>query len=201
MPESNLHELSRRSLNKHRTAQRITRCAQRLAADHGYDEFTLDQLADAAEVSRRTLFNYFPTKLDAVLGDGPRIDAATLATFKAGGPTGVLIDDCVEMVKVMFDDPELDRAAMVTVTQCFERNPKLTHEALQRARHHIGEFAGVIGEREDLPPDHPRVRVTIATLLALVEVTIQQFVADEGAHFFNEFYAANLQVAHDLLGR
>lgn len=50
------------------TAARIVRSARRLADQHGVDGFTLDDLAEAAGVSRRTLFNYFPTKYDAVLG-------------------------------------------------------------------------------------------------------------------------------------
>ena len=53
------------------TAHRITTCAQRLTDQHGLDGFTMDDLAAEAGVSRRTLFNYFPGKVDAVLGPGP----------------------------------------------------------------------------------------------------------------------------------
>ena len=50
------------------TSERITLCAQVLADEHGLDGFTMDELATAADVSRRTLFNHFPGKVDAVLG-------------------------------------------------------------------------------------------------------------------------------------
>ena len=60
-----------RELKKVETTRRITLCAQRLTDERGLDGFTMDDLAEAAEVSRRTLFNYFPGKVDAVLGAAP----------------------------------------------------------------------------------------------------------------------------------
>ena len=50
------------------TAYRISVCARSLTEQHGLDGFTMEDLAEAAGVSRRTLFNYFPGKVDAVLG-------------------------------------------------------------------------------------------------------------------------------------
>ena len=43
--------------------------ALRLFTEQGYDETTVDQIADAAEVSQSTFFRYFPTKEDVVLHD------------------------------------------------------------------------------------------------------------------------------------
>ena len=48
-------------------SHRITLCAQRLTDAHGLDGFTVDDLAAAAGVSRRTLFNYFRNKEDLAL--------------------------------------------------------------------------------------------------------------------------------------
>ncbi len=36
---------------------------------HGYDEVTLDELAAAAGIGRRTFFRYFPSKADALMAD------------------------------------------------------------------------------------------------------------------------------------
>ena len=60
------------------TEHRITVCAQRLTDELGLDGFTMDELAAAADVSRRTLFNYFPGKIDAVLGSPPDLSAAVV---------------------------------------------------------------------------------------------------------------------------
>ena len=60
----------------------------------------MDDLAALAGVSRRTLFNYFPGKDDAVLGGPPVLDAeAASTTFVAGGPHGNLVDDLAEIVR------------------------------------------------------------------------------------------------------
>ncbi|GGT87813.1 TetR/AcrR family transcriptional regulator [Streptomyces coeruleorubidus] len=46
----------------------LARTAIELFATHGYDNTTLDEVAAAAGVSRRTLFNYFSSKEDLALG-------------------------------------------------------------------------------------------------------------------------------------
>ncbi|MFE0625550.1 TetR family transcriptional regulator [Streptomyces sp. NPDC058864] len=70
-----------RERKKIRTRWAIRRAAHRLFEAQGYDGTTVDQIADAAEVSASTVFRYFPTKEDIVLADGcnPVIVAALRA--------------------------------------------------------------------------------------------------------------------------
>ncbi|PRY38135.1 TetR/AcrR family transcriptional regulator [Umezawaea tangerina] len=56
-----------RERKKLRTYQAISDTALALFAEHGYDQVSITQVAEAAEVSRRTLFSYFPTKEDLVI--------------------------------------------------------------------------------------------------------------------------------------
>src|SRR5260370_7198338 len=51
-----------RERNRQRTFQRIIDAAFTLFRTLGYDQTTMDAIAEKAEVSRGTLFNYFPTK-------------------------------------------------------------------------------------------------------------------------------------------
>ncbi len=51
-----------RERNKQRTFQRIIDAAFELFQTVGYHQTTMDAIAEKAEVSRATLFNYFPTK-------------------------------------------------------------------------------------------------------------------------------------------
>ncbi len=58
-----------------------------LAALHGYDRVTIEDISAAADISPRTFFNYFPSKDDAVIGDFPSLaELAATAEFLAAGP-------------------------------------------------------------------------------------------------------------------
>ncbi|MCW1248963.1 TetR/AcrR family transcriptional regulator [Acaricomes phytoseiuli] len=59
-------ELSRRELNKASTRQAIAQAALDLLREHGLGSFTVDQVAQAAGISRRTFFNYFPSTEAAI---------------------------------------------------------------------------------------------------------------------------------------
>lgn len=51
-----------RERNKQRTKESILAAAFSLFEEKGYDQTTMDMIAEKAEVSRATLFNYFATK-------------------------------------------------------------------------------------------------------------------------------------------
>lgn len=46
----------------------LTAVAQDLFLEHGYEQTTVDQIAAAAGMSKRTFFRYFPSKDDLVIG-------------------------------------------------------------------------------------------------------------------------------------
>ncbi|WP_086828708.1 TetR/AcrR family transcriptional regulator [Allokutzneria sp. NRRL B-24872] len=56
-----------RELKKRRTREAISNTAIELFFEHGFDQVSISRIAEEAEVSRRTLFAYFPTKEDLVL--------------------------------------------------------------------------------------------------------------------------------------
>lgn len=69
MQESNVG-CGRRELNRRRTRRNIEDAALNLMAQHGFDAVTLDDVCAAANISRRTFFNYFDTKDEVVLRPG-----------------------------------------------------------------------------------------------------------------------------------
>ncbi len=56
-----------RERKKRRTRQHIADTAARLFGERGYEHVAVVDVAEAAEVSEQTVYNYFPTKRDLVL--------------------------------------------------------------------------------------------------------------------------------------
>jgi AcrR family transcriptional regulator len=67
-----------RERKKRETREAITRAAGRLFARRGFDAVTVADIARAAKVSEKTVFNYFPAKEDLVFGAGMQRIAALI---------------------------------------------------------------------------------------------------------------------------
>jgi AcrR family transcriptional regulator len=71
-PDTNEDDQPKRSFRdwkKSKIKDSIQREALRLFREQGYEATTVEQIADAAEISRITFFRYFPTKADVVASD------------------------------------------------------------------------------------------------------------------------------------
>jgi AcrR family transcriptional regulator len=76
-----------RERKKQRTRETIARAARQLFAERGYHATTLPEIAEAADVSTRTIFAYFPSKEDILFSDFALMKEA-LAQALADRPEG-----------------------------------------------------------------------------------------------------------------
>jgi mycofactocin system transcriptional regulator len=83
------------------TRARIERAALDLFTRRGFEGVTIDEVSDAAGISRRTYFRYFATKADAVWGDFSEHVARLAALLTdSGGQQPVLASICDAYVEV-----------------------------------------------------------------------------------------------------
>lgn len=81
--------LGLRERKKIKTRQAIRRAAFRLIEQNGYAATTVEQIAEAAEVSPSTFFRYFPSKESLLLADD--LDPLISAAFESAPPDLSLI--------------------------------------------------------------------------------------------------------------
>jgi AcrR family transcriptional regulator len=171
--------ISLREKKRWETSHRIALCAQQLTDAHGLDGFTMDELADTAGVSRRTLFNYFPSKLDAVLGEMPELPTAALSTFRAGGPHGSLVEDLGTLAKALLVVKEPDREAMVLSRRVLSSSPRILAAAHQRFEQITEDLVALILEREGPDLDIVRARLAVRILGTLFHAALTTFIAGD----------------------
>jgi AcrR family transcriptional regulator len=79
-----------RERKKLATRLAIREAAMDLFAEHGFHGTTMDHIAEAAGVSRATVFTYFATKEDIVQGDATAAIDALAAALRENGTEGTI---------------------------------------------------------------------------------------------------------------
>lgn len=190
---------SLREAKKADTLHRIRQQALLLTRDHGLDGWTMEDLADAAGVSRRTLFNYVPGKVDAILGEPPRFPEPEMEVFLAGGPSGRLVEDLAGLAVTMFERDELDAELLGLAKQVFAATPRLLGIAHERFEVVAGEMVDHVLVREGRAFGADRALVVVRVLAALVDVALHELAVDpDGPPIADRLRTAVTQ-ARDLL--
>ena len=182
------------------TSQAITLCAMRLTDDHGLDGFTMDDLAEAAGVSRRTLFNYFPGKVDAVLGEWPSLDDDDVDDFRAGGPAGDLLLDLRALVMPLLGDATADRDVLAMSRRVLRPNPRLMGAIHQRYEAIATDVVDHVVAREGSGFGKANAKVAVTILAALFDAALDAFLDDTRTRPFAHHFDQSLSAARALLG-
>lgn len=154
----------------------------------------MDDLAECAGVSRRTLFNYVPGKVDAVLGAGIQPDPALILTFTEGGPTGHLLTDVKELLCVILTAENASPADAGDVRQLLRSDPRLLAAVHERFVELTAQLADAIALREGNAADPLTVRLIATLTISLFDIALDDSLADPGRtlaeHYRHVFDAA-----------
>ncbi|QYJ03210.1 TetR/AcrR family transcriptional regulator [Nocardioides panacisoli] len=180
------------------TSRRLMRCALELCDEHGFDGWTLDDLAERAEVSRRTVFNYFDGKAAVVLGPEPDVSDAARDTFVAQGPTGRLLSDILVLADEVFADHAPDPDTVALHRRVIIQDPQLVTLVHDRFESVTERFVDYVQQREGTSYDADRARLLIRLLMSVFDTAVDR-LRTEPTRPFSELFAEAVDDARSVL--
>jgi AcrR family transcriptional regulator len=186
LPASDRPAVGLRERKKARTRAAIQDHALRLFRAQGYDGTTVEQIAEAAEVSPSTFFRYFPTKEDVVTYDA--FDPTFIEAFRSQpaelGAVEALrraIRTALARVPTAELDLQLEREALIRSV------PELRGRMLDEFVRTLQLVADLIAERTGRPAGDPEVRAMSG---AVIGIAIGAWIGREDAHHTADYFTA-----------
>ena len=153
--------------------------ALRLFARDGYDQTTIEAIADAADISPRTFFRYFPSKEDVVLWD--EYDALAPGLLDERPRDEPLAETIRAITRQSIEglyrhDPDrlLARHRVLFMV------PAVRARFLEFAQSGVEQLAADFVAKHDLPPDDLTIYVTTAAILDAAGTALDRWQRDGG---------------------
>jgi AcrR family transcriptional regulator len=160
-------ETGLRERKKQRTRETIARVAVELFDERGYHATTLAEIAEAADVSTRTIFAYFPSKEDILFAEFPAMKEAfaqALAERPAGKDTLETMRDFILSIPHETDELHARRERIIRGDETLRSHKRARLAQLDEL------LAASIAKDLDAPADDLRPHIVAASLIAAFEV-------------------------------
>ncbi len=187
---------------KQATASRLTALCRRLTADRGLNGFTIEEVCSEVGVSRRTFFNYFPSKEDAVFGadeaDGTRRFSEEFLALGSRGWAAV-VDDLVGFVVSFVDSSGHDMAEHLQFMAILDREPKLLARFIGIGRERETALRELVALREGVAPTDARARASVEIVSSVMRSTADRLSDPRVAENFGAALLESLTALRDVL--
>lgn len=178
------------------THTRVHTAAMDLFVRNGFEATTLDDIANAAGVSRRSLFHYFASKEDIVLstkaGLADLIDAA-VAERPSDEPLLSMAENALTTMAANFQGPgPRALARLIHNTPALRLGDQAKYEALE---HRLSE---AMISRKGLPPNDLQARVVATTAIGVLRMATETWLAaddDRGPEVYGKLAFTALRLA------
>ena len=156
----------------------ISAAALDLVLAHGLDAVTVDQIARAANVSRRTFFNYFPSKAAACIPETFPADREAVRRFLTDRsvPTMTALARLLWLQVSMArqETPEFYR-----FHEIWRREPGIRPELQAILSRTEEELATLVARREGREPGSAEATTVAAASIAILRVAVEKWRGDE----------------------
>ena len=161
-----------RERKKRRTREALIDAAHSLFCANGFEATTIDQIADAVEVSPRTFFRYFTSKEDVALSLADDQLTALLEAF-AGQPAGMPVLTAMRAAAVEVVRAREAETRFRDLQKLISVSPALTAARVERGTARFDEVAGLIGARMGVDPAaDPRPALVASVVLCAVQPAV-----------------------------
>ncbi|WP_460795835.1 TetR/AcrR family transcriptional regulator [Microbacterium sp. GXF0217] len=189
-----------RSQRKRETARSLTDVARRLTSEHGFTGFTVEELCAEVGVSRRTFFNYFESKENAIFGFALVDDAERALDEEFVSQSGDIIDDFASMLirRWALFDPVADAPAVLAIV---EEEPRLLKAAFAHLAANERRDIALIQRRmgDDGDDAHARAEVIVQVFGALIRMCMDDLVQHRSSESFERLLTHRLEIARTTL--
>jgi len=170
-----------RARKKRLTREAIFATADRLFADRGFENVTVAEIADAANVSVKTVFTYVSAKEELIFGQPTVLDAVVQAVAtRRLGQTPLVAAAQALLAAVNETDQNLSLGAFQRVVASGPAARSRVRALWDETETRLAEvlLAEARGARRDAPVERAAQRLTAAQIMVLVRTVTSDEVAD-----------------------
>ena len=171
-----------RERKKLATKQALALAAMQLAVQRGLENVRVEDIADAANVSRRTFTNYFASKEEAIASLSAGRFARAAQALRDRPASEPMADSLAEVFAAEHEAATQLGPERIPAIRLMMTSPALQGEALKTLVQTEGPLAKVIAERTGADPQSDlRPHVLAAAVMAAVRAATEHWIASEGA--------------------
>jgi AcrR family transcriptional regulator len=163
---------------RQQTRDRLTRVAMALFLDRGFEATTLDDIAAAADISRRSFFHYFASKEDVVFAWHEESTAALIAAVAAQPANESMLAAAENAISAMAK--QLEPSEAIAMARLKRDNPALQardqvkYEKVERA------LAEALGKRAGHEAEKLQARLVAMITTGAMRIGAEFWAADGG---------------------
>lgn len=169
-----------RELKKSQTRQLIADTARELFVARGFEAVTIDDVAQTAQVSKKTIFNHFSTKEDLALHRAGEREQLVLATVRDRAPGESVVEAFrrVALERLAHLAEHVEPHQLAGFYRLVESSPALQRRLREQQGHLVAAVTEALRDETGAAPDDPRPAAIAEMILGAQRALWQILRAD-----------------------